>query len=312
MGLLLWKRGPKDISKKRPSLLDYIQKDVGSAQHYSKENIVKRIIKTMLLAGVLCFPGGGLYAAPGALNFTLEKAPGFGGPFNPLYRVNGSGINLEIKNGGFQNDPYARYEVTGNMFGRQLEAGNSIKYENFGGLTGVQIDAAGIYVRFFRQAGWPDLEAETRIDQNMDAGSTLVFAVLANYLPRINGAAHAPGDHKPTMRFQLRQFGPDMVLADGAGLSNVRIDRSRWGNGYRYDVRGSGFGKNFDGADRLTFETDPSFLGPSGLRARGCGLNLEIREEGFAGGRITVLGTAGDSSALVSFVAAFSRYLGGN
>lgn len=270
-----------------------------------------KILSSLWLSGILCAAGVCSQAFAGTtLNFSVEKAPGFGGPFDPLYRVYGSGVSLEIKNGGFPNDPYARYEVTGNLFGRQLAAGNSIKHENFGGLAGVQVDAAGMYARFFRQDGWPELNVEARVDPAMDAAGATVFAVLADYLPRINGAAHAPGNYQPASRFRLRQFGPDTVLAEGPGLSNLRVERFPWGRGYRYTVRGSGFGRNFDGgADRLEFETDASFLGPKGIRARGCGMNLEIREDGFAGGRILVQGAAGDSADLVVFTAAFLRYL---
>ncbi len=249
------------------------------------------------------------HAAGTKLNFSVEKGPGFGGPFVPLYRVYGSGVSLEIKNGGFPNDPFAMYEVTGTLFGRKLSSGNSIKHENFGGRTGVQVDAAGMSARFFRQDGWPELSVEARVDPAMDAAGAMVFAVLAHYLPRINGAAHAPGNYQPASRFSLRQLGPDTVLADGQGLSNLRVERFRWGQGYRYTVRGSGFGRNFDGADRLEFETDPSFLGSRGIRARGCGMNLEIREDGFAGGRISVQGDPGDSVDLVVFTAAFIRNL---
>lgn len=273
---------------------------------------MKKTLNSLLLSGVLCAAGVCAQAAAGTtLSFTVEKAPGFGGPFDPLYRVYGSGVNLEIKNGGFPNDPFAEYAVTGSMFGRQLSSGNSIKNEDFGGTTGVQVDAAGMYVRFFRQAGWPDLEVETRIDQGMDAASAMVFAVLADYLPKINGAAHTPGNYQPTMRFRLRQLGPDTVLADGPGLSSLRVERAPLGRGYRYTVRGGGFGKNFDGADKLEFETDAAFLGPTGLRVRGCGINLEIREDSFAGGRIMVQGTSGDSNSLVVFTAAVARYIQG-
>lgn len=271
---------------------------------------MKKTLNMLFLSWVLCAAGFCAQAAAGtALDFTLES---LGGPFAPLYRVTGSGVNLEIKYGGFPNDTYAKYDVTGNIFGRQLASGNYIKHEDFGGRTGVQIDAAGMYARFFRQAGWPDLNVETRVDQNMDAASAMVFSVLGNYLPKLNGAANMPGNYQPMARFSLRQFGPGMVLVEGQGLSNLRVERVQWGQGYRYTVRGSGFGKNFDGADRLEFETDASYLGQTGLRVRGCGMNLEIRADGFAGNRITVMGTSGDSSALVVFTAAFARYLQGN
>ena len=98
------------------------------------------------------------------------------------------------------------------------------------------------------------------------------------------------------------------MLVEGAGLSNLRVERTQSGQGYRYTVRGSGFGKNFD-SDRLELELDNVFLGAGGVSIYGAGMALEIKREDFGGPRIGVRGTAGDSGPLAAFSLALARYL---
>ena len=211
-------------------------------------------------------------------------------------------MNLQVQNNSFQNDPFAKYSVTGSLFGRQLGFNDSIQNDNFGGAAGVIVDAAGIYAKFSRQSGWPELRVETRVD-GTDPRSVILFAVLANYLPTIPGASSS-GAYQPSQSYSLRQFG-DSVLADGAGLSGVRMDHQ----GYSYTVHGSAFGKNFDGTDRLTLEMDNTFLGNGGVRINGCGISLEIKRDDFGGPRLSVQGTAGDSAPLAAFTMSLARYL---
>jgi hypothetical protein len=172
----------------------------------------------------LCAAGPGA-AGSSTLDFTIRNVPGYGA----VYQVSGSGVNLQAENRSFQNAPFGQYDVTGNMFGRRLPPGGAIRSEDFGGMNGVQLDAAGIYARFIRPAGWPELQFEASMAPDTDAGSVLVLGILANYLPSIPGASAAPAGHSPTLSFTLRQFGNDSIQVAGAGVSNVRVDRFPWG-----------------------------------------------------------------------------------
>jgi hypothetical protein len=283
----------------------------GAERQIRKGDKMKRMLSAALLLAPFQFFGIASQAAGSPyMNFTVSEVPGFADAFGSSYRVNGSGVNLDVKNNAFQNDPFAKYDITGSMFGRPLGFGNSIMSDNFGGTSGVLIDAEGIYAKFSQRIGWPELWVETRLDSKSDTRAVVVFSVLANYLPPIPGASSS-GGYQPTQSFSLRQFG-DMVLVEGSGLSNVRVERMPFGGqNYRYTVRGSGFGKNFDGVDKLEFETDGAFLGAGGARIRGCGMDMEIRMDNFGGPGLTVRGTAGDSNPLAAFAMAFVRYVNG-
>ena len=268
---------------------------------------MKRILSAVLLT---VSPLSGIVpcaAAPG-MNLTIENLSGGGGNFNPVYRISGPDVSADAQNNSFPNDPFAKYSVTGFMFGRSLGFNNSIQNGNFGGTSSVIVDADGIYAKYSRQAGWPELRVETRLDPNADPRAVVLFSVLANYLPAIPGAS-ASGGAQASQSYSLRQFG-DSVLVERAGLSGVRVDRSQ-GQNYTYTVHGSGFGKNFDGADRLVLELDNTFLGAGGLRVRGCGLDLEIKRDDFGGPRLSVRGAAGDSGAIAVFSMSLARYLNG-
>lgn len=264
-----------------------------------------KAVFSMLAA--LMWGGQAAYGAP--LNFVIEKYPGLGGPFEPLYMVTGKGIQLEVKNSAFAGDPFAKYDLSGTMFGRKVAPGYSIKHEALGGRTGVQVDSPALYFRQYRQSGWPELHVETRSAGDMDPSGALVLVLLAEHLPRIDGAAHPPSGQPPSAAYSFRQFGEDTTLVEGAGLRNVTVKKMPWGGGSRYMVTGSGFGKNFDGADSLELETDPGYLGNGGMRVSGCGMRLEIREDGFGGGRLIVQGAVGDSVPLTLFTAALRQYL---
>ena len=269
---------------------------------------MKRILIAALLLAVSQFSGVVPCAAGTPyMDLTIESISS-GGNFNPLYRVSGSQVSLDIQNNSFQNDVFAKYSITGSLFGRPLGFGNSIQNDTFGGTSSVIVDADGFYAKFSKQSGWPELRVETRVDPNSDPRAVVLFSVLANYLPTIPGASSS-GGAQPSQSFSLRQFG-DSVLVEGAGLSGLRVDRSQ-GQNYSYTVRGSGFGKNFDGADRLVLELDNAFLGAGGLRIRGCGMDLEIKKDDFGGPRLSVRGTAGDSSAVAAFSMSLARYLNG-
>jgi len=266
--------------------------------------------KALLAAAFHFFAATHGAAEAPCLDFRVEKNPGSVGAFSPLYDISGAGVNLKVYNDSFPNDPFAKYDIKGSLFGRRLEDGNSITNENFGGTSGVVIDAEGIYARFSKQTGWPELRIETRLAPDADTRAVVLFSVLANYLPKIPGASSFEDDHQPTQSFSLRQFG-DTTLVQGPGLLNVRVDRDFFGQNYRYTVRGRGFGKDFDGADELKFERDGVFLGTGGARIRGCGMDLEIKIDDFGGRRIIVRGAAGDSNPLAAFAMAFVRYLNG-
>lgn len=237
------------------------------------------------------------------MDLTIEDISGGGGNFNPLYRVSGSQVSLDIQNNSFQNDPFAKYSVSGNMFGRQMGFNNSIQNDTFGGTSSVIVDADGFYAKFSKQSGWPELRVETRVDQGADPRAVVLFSVLANYLPTIPGASSS-GGASASQSYTIRQFG-DSVQVDGPGLSNVRVDHQN----YTYTVHGSGFGKNFDGADKLVLELDGAFLGAGGLRVRGCGMDLEVKRDDFGGPRLGVRGTAGDSGDVAAFSMSLARYL---
>lgn len=249
---------------------------------------------------------GAIPCAAGApyMDLTIENLSS-GGDLNPLYRVSGSQVSLDIQNNGFQNDPFAKYSINGIMFGRPTGFNNSIQNDTFGGTYSVIVDAEGFYAKFSRQSGWPELRVDTRVDQNSDPRAVVLLSVLANYLPALTGAS-ANGGMPASQSYTIRQFG-DSVQVDGAGLSNVRLERQN----YTYTVRGSGFGKDFDGADRLVLELDNVFLGTGGLRVRGCGMDLEVKRDDFGGPRLNVRGTAGDSGAIAAFTLSLARYLNG-
>ncbi|HAT71838.1 MAG TPA: hypothetical protein DCS63_03385 [Elusimicrobia bacterium] len=266
---------------------------------------MKNVFGAALLVAAFQFTGAVPCAAAGpGVNLTIEKMFGFGAH----YLVNGSEVNLDIQNNSFQNDPFARYSITGSMFGRQLGVNNAISNDNFGGAASVIIDADGVYAKFSKQPGWPELRVETRLAANADPRAVVLLSVLANYLPPIPGAS-SPGGSQPTQSYSFRQFG-DSVLVEGAGLSNLRVERTQSGQGCRYTVRGSGFGRNFD-SDRLELELDNVFLGAGGTSIRGAGMALEIKREDFGGPRLSVRGIAGDSGPLAAFSLALARHLNG-
>jgi hypothetical protein len=266
---------------------------------------MKRIfIAAALLAGFQ-FSGAVPCAAGANMDVTIEDISGGGGNFNPLYRVSGSQVSLDIQNNSFQNDPFAKYSISGSMFGRPMGFNNSIQNDTFGGTSSVIVDSDGFYAKFSKQSGWPELRVDTRVDQNADPRTVVLFSVLANYLPAIPGASSS-GGASASQSYTIRQFG-DSVQVDGPGLSNVRVERQN----YTYTVHGSGFGKNFDGADRLVLELDSAFLGAGGLRISGCGMDLEVKRDDFGGPRLGVRGTAGDSSPVAAFSMALARYLNG-
>ncbi len=272
---------------------------------------MKRILSAAILLAIFQFPGTSLCrAAAPYMNFTIEELAGFGNGGNSLYRVSGSDVNLDVQNNSFQNDPFAKYEFRGSMFGRQPDFSDSIQNDEFGGTSGVIVNTQDIYAKFSRQTSFQELRVESRLVPGADPRVVILLSVLANYLPRIPGASSSGGGF-PDQNFTLRQFG-DSVLADGAGLADVRIERDGSSQNYRYTVRGSAFGKNFDGPDSLYLEMDGAFLGAGGVRVRGAGMDLEIKKDDFGGPRLTVRGAAGDSAQLALFTMAVARYLNTN
>jgi len=269
---------------------------------------MKRTTTAVLFLAVLQLLGMDCYAGP--LNFTVSKVSGFSGPFNVVYQVFGGGVSLDIKKDPSQTGAFAKYDVEGNMFGSQLGFDNAIKYDSFGNSSAVMIAAKGIYAKLSKQGGWPgDMEIETRLGNKADIRAVAVFFALANYLPRIPEATNPFGEN-PTMKFKLRKFGND-ILVEGTGLSNFRLQQNSLGPRVQYAAKGSGFGKNFDGPDKLEIEIDNTFQSRSEYRVRGCGIDLTMTTDSFGGDpRLTVQGTPGDSTPLAAFVMGFAGYTG--
>ena len=141
---------------------------------------MKRILSALFLLAAVPFYGAVPCAASPYMNLTIENISS-GGNFSPLYRVSGSDVSLDIQNNSFQNDAFAKYSITGLMFGNSLGFDDSIQNDNFGGTSSVLVEAGGIYAKFSKQAGWPELRVETRLPANADPRAVVLLSVLANY-----------------------------------------------------------------------------------------------------------------------------------
>lgn len=225
------------------------------------------------------FSGGPASALDGpAVDFTVRRT------FSDGYNATGPNTDLTIRRKNW-GPSLTEYEGTGRLLGREFFTPPLLlRRDTFGSRREWSVEAGEISMSLELFPDWQEMSVKIRRNPSLSEGlASALIALLGAFptgRPLAAETAVAEPDPGEILSYRFLRGGPDLFYVEGPGI-RLHVYRHPWGTGFRYRVRGKGFGVDFDREEELYVETDPTFLGPRGYRIQGSGIALEARHQEF-------------------------------
>lgn len=269
------------------------------------------------ITGFLKIEGTGTYnvaaysgndkAAGGELSFIIRKFAGD-------TMVQGRDVDLIVRKREFGPGKPPEYYITGGLFGRQFDLMNAIKIKRDEFYPNpLMMSGAGADIRFTARPEFKQMQAEGKMEESATPRVITALMQVFDSVPAAVLSASKTGkapqpSAAAASAFTFQDVSPDLFTVTGREI-NISVRLRRFSSGVTYEIRGRGFGKNFDAADKLVIETDRIMWGSGGYRISGCGISLEVLDRTIGGSqRIEVSGNPGDSAELSFFAMSVIHY----
>ena len=252
------------------------------------------------------------FKPPTGRTLDVTVAPILSTPMEKRFEAIGTGVRLRIDGRSFGSMPL-EYEVEGRIFDRSIGHDEKLKItqDSFPATHPITAEGAGLRIRMSRAPAVGNLDMETTLDGSNAETAAVVMALL-DVLPGPADSTQSLAAQTPAAPFpfsyHIYSMGRDQVQVQGPDIW-LSIEKRPWGAGWRYTVKGRGFGKDFDFKDELEVETNPGPIDSMNFQVRGCGIDFSVRSYVFGGGkRLELRGRAGDSAELAAFAMALGRF----